>query len=100
MLNITFIGNLGNDPEERILSNELQVPSFNVAVNETRNGKEYTTWIQVSTWGRLAIACAEHLAKGRRVAVTAERIQAQPWMAKDGSPRATLSVTANKVKFL
>ena len=100
MLNLTLVGYLGNDPLSRTTPSGKNVTSFNVAIINSRNGQDYTTWFQVSTWGKLAENCAQYLQKGRQVAITANRIEAQAWEAEDGSPQANLHITASNVKFL
>ena len=100
MLNLMLVGHLGNDPVSRMTQNGKNVTSFNVAVNNNRNGQEYTTWFHITAWGKLAENCAQYLQKGRQVAVTANRIEAQAWQAEDGSAQANLHITASNVKFL
>ena len=102
---LTFIGRLGADPETRFTSAGDQVTNFSVAVNtrwtdKDGDPKERVSWYRVACWGRLAEICNQYLAKGRTVMVTARRIVAEPYIDKDGKPRAALKVTADAVKFL
>ena len=55
---------------------------------------------RVACWGRLAEVTNQYLSKGRMVMVTAKRIVAEPYIDKEGKPRAALKVTADTVKFL
>ncbi len=102
---LTIVGNLGRDPEMRYTPSGKAVTNFSVAVN-TRwtNGDgsdgERVTWYKVACWGKLAEVTNEYLAKGRRVLVTASRIEAEAYIDKEGEPRAALRVTADAVKFL
>ena len=50
MLNITAHGNLGKDPEIKKV-NDTQVASFSLAA---RTGKDETTWIDCTVWGKRA----------------------------------------------
>lgn len=47
----------------------------------------------------LAENCARYLRKGSMVLVEGE-IRAGAWLASDGSPRASMEVTAREVEFL
>jgi single-strand DNA-binding protein len=102
---LTIVGNLGRDPEMKYTPSGKAVTNFSVAVN-TRwtNGDgtdgERVTWFKVACWGKLAEVTNEYLAKGRRVLVTASRIEAEAYIDKEGEPRAALKVTADAVKFL
>ncbi len=65
MLNMTLAGNIGRDAELKDVGNS-QVASFAVAVK----GKDETTWVSCSLWGKRASAIGPHLIKGRPVAVS------------------------------
>jgi single-strand DNA-binding protein len=100
-----IVGNLGSDPVMRYLPSGDAVTNFSVAVNARWTGAdgtpgERTTWYQVTCWGRLAEATNQYLTKGRKVMVTARRIQAEAYLDKDGKPKAALKLTADAVKFL
>jgi single-strand DNA-binding protein len=96
---LIILGNLGSDPEMRYTQDGKPVTTFSVAVNEKRGEKESTTWFRVTAWQKLAETCHEYLKKGRQVMVIG-RVAASAWKAQDGSPRASLEVTASDVRFL
>ena len=103
--NLVFVGRLGADPESRFTPAGDQVTNFSVAVNSRWTDKEgdpqeRVSWYRVACWGRLAEVTNQYLSKGRMVMVTAKRIVAEPYIGKDGQPKAALKVTADAVKFL
>ncbi len=51
------------------------------------------------SFGPRAEAVAEHMTKGRQVAVIG-RLEYQEWKAQDGSPRSRHEVIAEQVQFL
>ncbi len=51
------------------------------------------------SFSRQAEAVAEHLAKGRQVAVTG-RLEYRQWEGPDGSPHSKHEVVANQIDFL
>ena len=65
MLNMTAHGNLGRDPELKEVGS-TQVASFSLAA---RTGKDETTWIDCSVWGKRADTVMEYLHKGDRITV-------------------------------
>ncbi len=93
------IGNLGNDPEARCTPTGKWVTHFSLAVNERYGERETTTWFRVEAWGKLGELCQQYLAKGRQVMVIG-RVAASAFSGQDGSPRASLEVTADSVRFL
>ena len=102
---IILIGNLGQDPEMRYMSDGTPVTSFSVAVNRTWNDpsgerQQRTTWFRVSAWRRLAETCNQYLSKGRLVYVEGDIQESKPFQGRDGEWRASLNVTAQVVRFL
>ncbi|MDO8644308.1 MAG: single-stranded DNA-binding protein [bacterium] len=105
MNKVILIGNLGNDPEVRVTSNNQTVCTFNIATTEKWAGKaggqpgEKTEWHRIVVWGKMAEVCKEYLAKGRQVLIEG-RIQTRQWEDKEGHKRSTTEVVAQNVQFL
>lgn len=96
---VTFVGNVGADPELRFTSNGDSVASFPVGVTpRTKQGDDWvdqdTMWFRVSAWKYDAEATVEHVTKGARVKITG-RLKASIYEAKDGSSRLSLDVTSD-----
>ena len=66
----TFIGNLGKDPDYKVLESGHKVASFSIAcsrkVKNKENGetKEYTEWIPIVAWDNLAEIISQLARKG------------------------------------
>jgi single-strand DNA-binding protein len=107
---ITFIGNLGSDPDLRFTPQGKAVASFNVACNQTykRDGEKVkdTTWFRVSCFGAQAENVKQYLHKGDQVHVegrlTPDKDTGSPhiWNGSDGTPKASYEVIAFDVQFL
>lgn len=98
------VGHLGRDPEMRYTQEGTPVTSFSMATtrrwNDREGGlREETTWFRVTVWGRQAEPCNQYLSKGRLVLVDGT-ITASAWKGRDGEPRATLELRADRVVFL
>lgn len=71
----TFIGNLGKDPDYKVLESGHKVASFSIAcsrkVKNKENGetKEYTEWIPIVAWDNLAEIISQLARKGSQVYV-------------------------------
>ncbi len=101
---ITIVGNLGSDPEMRYTPSGVPVTSFSVAINrkvKLQDGslQDKTTWFRVTAWRQLAETCSQYLSKGRMVLIEGE-VEGSAYMAQDGTPRASLELTARDVRFL
>jgi len=103
MLNtVVLIGRLTQDPELRYTPNGVAVASFTVAVDRPftdQNGKREADFIDCLAWRKLGETVANHLKKGRLVAVQG-RLQIRSYEAKDGTKRRVAEVVADSVRFL
>jgi single-strand DNA-binding protein len=81
---ITLVGQLTADPVLRALPDGRSVCDLRLAVNDNRD--QPPLYIDVATFGPSADACAEHLTKGRQIAVTGRLIY-QEWET-DGVKRS------------
>jgi len=102
MLNrVILIGRLTRDPELRYTQSGTAVTRMSLAVDRKfRNpaGEKETDYIDIVVWQKLAELCANHLGKGRLVAVEG-RLQIRPW-EKDGVKHKSAEVVADGVSFL
>ena len=102
MLNrIILIGRLVRDPELRYTSNGTPVCNFTLAVERNytnRDGERDVDFISIVTWRKRAETCAEHLGKGRLVAVDG-RLQIRK-SEKENRTYIDPEVVAQNVQFL
>lgn len=102
---VLLIGHLGADPELGYTASGRAKASFRIATSErfthreTGERTERTEWHRIVVWGGAAEACAEYLAKGRAVFVEG-RLTTRQWETKDGEPRWTTEIVADRVEFL
>jgi len=99
---IILIGRLVREPELRYTPNGIAVSRFTLAVDRpftNDQGKNETDFIDIICWRKLAETVAEHLDKGRLVAVEG-RLQIRRYEDKEGKKRRASEVVASQVKFL
>ncbi len=96
--NTIIVGYAGRDAEVRTTSTGKTVVNFNIAVNERLGEKEVTTWFKVTCWNGLATA-AQHIKKGQLVLVEG-RAATEVWLNTKSAPKATIVITADKMRFL
>lgn len=96
MNSICIVGRLGRDPETRQTSSGKSVCNFSVAVSE---GRDKTTWFNVTTWEKTAEIAGKYLAKGKWVGVTG-RMQEETYQGKDGEEKRAWKLIANNVHLI
>ncbi len=92
--NVSFAGNLTDDPELRHTEGGIARAMFRVAVSGRRERE--ASFFTVIVWRDQAEHAAESLAKGSRVVVMG-RLQQRAWSAEDGSARSTVEVVAEEL---
>ncbi len=103
MLNrVILIGRLARDPELRYTPAGVPVAGFTLAVERpftNRDGRREVDFIDIVAWRRQAETCANHLSKGRLVAVEG-RLQIRSYETQEGQRRRVAEVIADSVTFL
>jgi single-strand DNA-binding protein len=92
--NVSFAGNLTDDPEVRYTEGGIARAMFRVAVSGRR--EQEASFFTVVVWRDQAEHAAESLAKGSRVVVVG-RLQQRSWTAEDGSGRSVVEVVADEL---
>lgn len=95
MNSVNLTATLTRDPELK-RRDETTVCDMRVA---ELNGGGPPVFIDVSVFGAQADACAEHLGKGRQVAISG-RLRFGEWVGKDGGRRSEHSIVAHRIDFL
>jgi len=97
---INLVGRLARDPMLKEIGGGRSVCELRLAIENPGRGGERgePTYVDVSTLGAQAEACARYLVKGRQVAVSG-RLVFREWTERDGSKRSAHSVRG-RVEFL
>ena len=100
---VLLIGRLTRDPELRYLPGSGNpVATFALAVDREytgRDGETTTDFFNIQVWGKSAENCANHLAKGRLVAVRGS-IRNRSYETQTGEKRYVTEINADRVQFL
>jgi single-strand DNA-binding protein len=98
-MNISIIsGNLTRDPEIRYVGSGAAVCKFTIANTEHSKGEEYTNFVDIVSWEKLAENCNTYLKKGMKVHVEG-RLSIRSYDDKDGKKRKATEIVARKVDF-
>ncbi len=97
MNSMQLIGRLTRDPELRSTGSGKPVANMRLAVSR-RDRDAAPVYVDVVAYDGLAEVCAEHLEKGRQLAVTG-RLDYQEWESEHGK-RSKHEVIAAEVDFL
>jgi len=102
---VTLIGNLGQDPEVRVMPNGNYVTNISIATTEAWKDKqtgqpvEKVEWHRVIFFNRLAEIAGEYLTKGAQVYIEG-KLQTRKWTDKDGVDRYTTEIISNEMQML
>lgn len=102
---VILVGNLGNDPEHRVLPSGGAVTNLSIATSETWKDKntgqqqERTEWHRVVFFNRLAEIAAEYLRKGSKIYVEGS-LRTRKWQDQSGQDRYTTEIVANEMQML
>jgi single-strand DNA-binding protein len=92
--NVSFAGNLTDNPELRHTESGIARAMFRVAVSGRR--EQEASFFTVVVWRDQAEHAAESLAKGSRVVVMG-RLQHRTWTDQNGSARSSVEVVAEEL---
>lgn len=97
---VTLIGNLGKDPEIKVIPSGSKVANFSVATSDSYKDKagewqENTEWHNVNCWDYLAEK-ASKLSKGTKVYVEG-KIKTRSYQDKDGVTKYTTEILASTI---
>jgi single-strand DNA-binding protein len=91
---VSFAGNLTDDPELRHTEGGIARATLRVAVSGRRDGE--ASFFTVVVWRDQAEHATESLSRGSRVVVMG-RLQQRTWTAEDGSARQVVEVVAEEL---
>lgn len=98
MNQLGLTGNICNDLELKMTTNEKQVCSFNLAVKRPYT-KDTTDFIPIVCWNKNAENVCKYCGKGSKISVTGT-LTSRKYEDKDGKNRMAFEVLANEVEFL
>ena len=102
---VILIGNLGKDPEIKIMNNGESVANFNIATSETWKDKstgekvEKTEWHRIVFYRRLAEIAGQYLQKGSKVYIEG-KLQTRKWQDQNGADRYTTEIIGSSFQML
>lgn len=100
---VTLVGNVGNDPEVRYVSDNNPVARFSLATSESFTNKvgervTNTEWHNIVLWSGLAKVTESYIKKGAQVYIEG-RITYNSY-EKDGQKRYFTEIVASQMKML
>lgn len=97
---ITLLGNVGSDAEQRYTPGGVAVSNFSLAVGKKIKGDDKTIWFRVSLWNKLAETLSQYLVKGQQVLVIGELEEPRTYTDRSGETRVSLEVTAREIRLV
>ena len=101
---VTLIGNLGKEPEVKMLDEQVKVAKFTLATSETYRDslgqkQTLTEWHNVVLWRRLAKKKEKYLNKGSHVYIEG-KLRTRSYDDKNGNKRYVTEVVADSLLML
>ena len=98
---VQLIGNLGKDPEIKVMKSGTKLAIFTLATHEAYQNQEgerveETQWHNVVAWGKLAEIAEKILSKGIQVVIDG-KLHNSSYDDKDGVKRYKTEVVANEL---
>ena len=99
-----ILGNVGNDPELRYMSNGKAVANFTVATSEQwkdQQGQkqERTEWHRMVAYDKLAEIIGQYVKKGSKLYLEG-KLQTREWQDQQGQKKYTTEIIVNEMQML
>lgn len=99
-----ILGNVGNDPELRYMSNGKAVANFTVATSEQwkdQQGQkqERTEWHRMVAYDKLAEIIGQYVKKGSKLYLEG-KLQTRKWQDQQGQDRYTTEIIVSEMQML
>lgn len=100
---VILVGNVGNDPEVKCISEDLQVAKFTLATSESYKNKDgekvtNTEWHNITVWRGLSKVVEQYVKKGSLIYIEGKLTTKS--YEKDGQTRYFTEVIASDLKLL
>lgn len=102
---VILVGNLGKDPEIRVLESGTKVAAFSMATTEkfkdkvTGEVKSQTDWHNIVMWRNMAELAEKYLRKGMQIYAEG-KLRTRSWQDKDGNNRYTTEVVVDSMVMM
>lgn len=102
---VILIGNLGKDPEVRVLENGTKLARFPIATSEnyidksTGERRSITDWHNIVVWRGLAEVVEKYLTKGQKVYIEG-KLKTRSWQDEAGITKYSTEIVADNMTML
>ena len=101
---VQLIGNLGMDPEVKMVNGDKKLAKMSLATNESyKNAKgervTETQWHNLIAWGKTADIIEKHLKKGIEVAIEG-KLMNHAYTDKEGIKRYVTEIQVNEILLI
>ncbi|MGC6408946.1 single-stranded DNA-binding protein [Bisgaard Taxon 45] len=102
---VIIVGNLGQDPDHKVMTNGNPVTNISVATSEVWADKasgekrEVVEWHRITLYQRQADIAAQFLKKGSKVYIEG-RLRTRKWQDQSGQERYITEILADKIVLL
>ncbi len=94
---LTAVGHVGREPQERTVNEDVKVSSFSLAIDEGKDKEPL--WLTVVAWRKLAEQVKTYVKKGDLVLVSG-KLSVRSYTDKQNVERTAVEVIASDIRFL
>jgi single-strand DNA-binding protein len=100
---VQLIGNVGNDPEIKILEGGRKLANLSIATNESYTNDKGekitdTQWHRVTAWGKTAEIIEKYVTKGKEIAVVG-KLSYKTYDDKNGIKQYATEITISEMQM-
>ncbi|CAM3002490.1 single-stranded DNA-binding protein [Dichelobacter nodosus] len=102
---VILVGNVGQNPDVRVMTNGEQVANFSLATSmnwndrQTGEKREKTEWHRCVAYRRLAEIIGQYVRKGSKLYIEG-RLETRKWQDQNGIDRYTTEIIVNEMQML
>ena len=101
---VTIIGRLGGDPEQKYTQSGMCISNFSVATDESKKStdgryEKHTEWHKIVAFAKTAEVANEYLFKGSQVGITG-KLRTRQWEDRNGIKRRTTEIFCDRIVLL
>lgn len=98
-MNIVILkGRLTKDPEIKLISNDVKVCNFSLAVNRKFSKDDEVDFINCTAWRQTADFIHKYFAKGQEICINGS-LQVRKWEGLDGNAKYATEVVVGNAEF-
>ena len=99
MNHLVLAGNLGADPETRVLESGARITTLKLAARLQRGKEKRSVWWRINLWGNQFDGLLPFLKKGSSIVVAGDMHEPRCYLNREQQPQVTLEMSAQSISL-